>query len=95
MARRSLPFERLFVAWRPAKHTILEVQVRVEVHLDVRMARVKKQGGLVKDLERSALSSTRCFPDVELLADRVRCHLMIRSRAFACALSESVRLTRD
>lgn len=63
-AQHLLPFERLFGAWRLAKHRILEAQVLVEVHLDVHMARVKKQDGLVKAPERYVLSSTRCFPVV-------------------------------
>ena len=79
------------MAWRRAKHTSSEVKVLVEAHLDVHMARAKKQDDLVKDPERSALSSTRCFPAVLVLADR----LMMQSHAFACALSVSVRLTLD
>ena len=80
---------------RPAKHRSLEVQVLVEAHLDVHMARVKKQDGLVKDPERSALSSTRCCPGVLVQADRGQCHLMTQSHAFACALSVSARLVSD
>ena len=71
------------------------MQVRVEVRLDGYRARVKKQDGLVKGPERTALSSTHCCPAVLTLVVQVRCHLMIQSHAFACALSVSVRLRLD
>ena len=80
------------MAWRRAKHTSSGVKVLAEAHLDVHMVRVKKQDDLVKDRERTALSSTRCFPAVPALADRVHYHLMTQSHAFACALSVSGRL---
>lgn len=83
------------MASRLAKRTSLEVQALVEAHLDEHMARGKKQDGLVKDRGRSALSSTRCFPAVLVLADRVRYRLMKQSPAFACALSVSVQLILD
>ena len=83
------------MAWIPAKHTSWGVQVLVEVHLDVDMARVKKQDGLVKGHETFALSSNHCFPAVLVRAVRVQCHLMKLNRAFACALFVSVRLKMD
>ena len=65
------------MASKQAKRTSLEVQVLVEAHLDVHTARAKKQDGLVKDPERFALSSTRCFPAAPVQADQVQNHLMM------------------
>lgn len=69
-----------------------EEQVLVEVHPEGHTVRAKKQDGLEKGPERSALSSTRCFPAVLILAVRMRWHVMMQSHAFASALSVIVRV---